>query len=777
MTLVSGPRAPTPSEPRAEAPGQDVPARADGLELLGEVSGSGYRKAPSLVRRIDGQTIQLTRLIYLVLEAIDGTRDHAQIASAASESTGRSVHPSDVARLVDSKLRPLGLLAKADGSQPELIKSNPLLALRFRWTVSDPRATNRLTHPFSVLFHPVIIVPVLIAFVMVCRWTLFEKGLASAAHHAFDQPGLLLAVFALSVLSAGFHEFGHAAAARYGGATPGAMGVGLYLVWPAFYTDVTDSYRLGRGGRIRTDLGGLYFNTIFTIVAFGAWWLTGWEALLLIIPAQLVQMVQQLIPLLRFDGYHLLADITGVPDLYQRIRPTLIGLLPHRWRRPESKVLKPWARVVVTLWVLMVVPMLVLIGLLMVLALPRLLGSAWRSLNEQWAELSTAFGDADLPSVAVSVLSILALIVPVLGMSYIVVRSVRRLAEKVWRVTDDRPGRRRAAHVTALAVIAALAFVWWPHGDNYRPVEAYERGTLGDAASLVTGPTSSLRSGQGGQGTTIWPADSTDLPSRERPTLAVVMVPVDDDDAPTWVFPFNRPAPPGAGDNQALAVNTEDGTVVYQVAFALVWAKDGDVLNTNEAYAFASCDGCAAVAIAFQVVLVLGDVDVVVPQNLAGSVTYACISCVTYALASQLVVTLPGELSQAAMDELAQLWDEISVFGSNIQDVPLSDLQAELERFKSRIVDIIERDGAPTNPDDAPPIAPATTTAAGTTTTAPGAAPPPNEPSRTTVAVVTTVAVAVSTPTTTPSTTSETTTNTTESSTTTTIDQSSTTAP
>ena len=38
------------------------------------------------------------------------------------------------------------------------------------------------------------------------------------------------------------------------------MGTGLYLVWPAFYTDVTDSYRLGRAGRLRTDLGGLYFN-------------------------------------------------------------------------------------------------------------------------------------------------------------------------------------------------------------------------------------------------------------------------------------------------------------------------------------------------------------------------------------------------------------------------------------------------------------------------------------------------------------------------------------
>ena len=116
------------------------------------------------------------------------------------------------------------------------------------------------------------------------------------------------------------------------------MGVGLYLVWPAFYTDVTDSYRLGRGGRVRTDLGGLYFNAIVARAStFGVWWVTGWDALLLIVATQMLQMVRQLAPLVRFDGYHVLADLTGVPDLYQRIRPTLLGLLPGRRRQPEAR--------------------------------------------------------------------------------------------------------------------------------------------------------------------------------------------------------------------------------------------------------------------------------------------------------------------------------------------------------------------------------------------------------------------------------------------------------
>src|SRR4051812_45072502 len=58
----------------------EVPRPAAGLELLGELAGSGYRRPPALVRRRDGQTLQLTRLLYLVLEAVDGERNYDDIA-------------------------------------------------------------------------------------------------------------------------------------------------------------------------------------------------------------------------------------------------------------------------------------------------------------------------------------------------------------------------------------------------------------------------------------------------------------------------------------------------------------------------------------------------------------------------------------------------------------------------------------------------------------------------------------------------------------------------
>jgi putative peptide zinc metalloprotease protein len=184
------------------------------------------------------------------------------------------------------------------------------------------------------------------------------------------------------------------------------------------------------------------------------------------------------------------------------------------------------------------------------------------------------------------------------------------------------------------------------------------------------------------------------------------------------VFPFNRPLPPEAGDNQALAVNTADGGTVYDVAFALVWADGDQVLNTNEAYALASCTGCQTVAVAFQVVLIVGEANVVVPQNLSAAVNYACVECVTYALATQLVLTLPEGLDGASTAEIEALWKEIAAFGATLEDVPLSELQARLSGFEARILAIVRDD-----PGAAPAAGAGQTPTATTATTGPASAP------------------------------------------------------
>ncbi|MFM9275516.1 M50 family metallopeptidase [Pseudarthrobacter sp. NKDBFgelt] len=712
MTQTSGgprPQAGPPSSPALEAEHHpQVPRLADGVQLIGESEGSGYREPPSLVRRADGQTLQLTPLLYFVLEAIDGTRSVPEIAEHASAGSGRLISADNVRTLIDSQLLPLGLLRLADGSQPEVKKADPLLGMRFRYTVTDPVRTGKITAPFAALFNPLIVVAVTAAFLAACWWVLMVKGLGSATHEAFENPLLLLLIFAITILSAGFHEFGHAAAARKGGAVPGSMGAGLYLVWPAFFTDVTDSYRLGRGGRLRTDLGGLYFNAIVAVAIMGLWWVTGFDALLLVVVTQILQMVRQLLPLVRFDGYHILADATGVPDLFQRIKPVLLGLLPWRWGRPENRVLKPWARAVVTLWVLVTVPLLLFSLAMMVISLPRLLATAWSSAARQQDLLAESLSAGDPAGAAVRFLAIVAVALPMLGMLYILLRLVRQLVTGLWHKTRGRAVQRTAALTVVGALLAGLAWAWWPDGGTYRPVQPYERGTLADATTsiLPVGDTA-LREGRSGRTVALWPT-GTPTPTRDSPQLSMVLVPVAGapgtepassrsttapGSSPSWVFPFDRPAAPSPDGNRALAVNTSDGSVSYSVAFALVWAEDGEPVDTrNEAYAFASCTGCAAVAVGFQVVLVVGQTDVIIPENLSAAANYNCLDCLTYALASQLVLTLDGPLAEDSMAQLTALWEEIAAYGRNVQNVPLSEIQAALASYKDQITAIIKAD-------------------------------------------------------------------------------------
>ncbi|HEU5269064.1 MAG TPA: M50 family metallopeptidase [Jatrophihabitans sp.] len=679
-----------------------VPQPAGGLQLIGAMSGSGYRRPPALVRRRDGQTIQLTPLLYLVLESIDGERDYDEIATRAGAASGRRLTATDVHTLVTERLRPLGLVCGPDGSEPDVRKANPLLALRFRWVVSDPERTRRLTAPFALLFNPLLVLAVVVAFVIVVKVVLFDQGLGLAAHEAFAAPGLLLAVFAVTLVSAGFHEFGHAAAARYGGATPGAMGTGLYLIWPAFYTDVTDSYRLGRGGRLRTDLGGLYFNAILAVATFGLWWLTGWAVLLLIIGAQLLQMIRQLPPLVRFDGYHVLADLTGVPDLFHQIKPTLAGLWPTRWRDARARALKPWARLVVTLWVLLVVPLMLLTALATVFSLPRIVASAAVSLSHQWSQMLNRFAAGDLLAGFAKLLAVIAVALPVFGIAFMLSRSVRQLVRSVLRTTRGRPGRQAVAAVAAAAVLTGLAFAWWPHG-NYRPIRATDRGTLADLlpASFQHVDPAGLAVGRQSSAVTGWPADAGPVPTADHPALSLVLVPrgkaPDGSTAPTWVFPFNRPLPPGVGDNQTLAVNTANGTVVYDVAFAMVWADSDTVLNKNEAYAFAHCQNCQATAISFQVLLIVGQAHVIVPQNISAAVNYQCLACLAQALAVQLVVTLPDTPSQSELQQLETLWQQIQQFSQHLQGMSFTDIQNRLTGYEQQIMDVLRQDGSATS--------------------------------------------------------------------------------
>jgi putative peptide zinc metalloprotease protein len=458
----------------------DQPVLADGIDLVGEYEGSGYVEPHYLARRSNGALVQLSRLLFLVADAADGSRNHADIAEQVSKEFGRSVSAENVATLV-GKLRGLGVLARADGTSPEVAKNDLLLGLKLRTAVIPAHWTRSVVGIFGPLFWPVVVAVVGAGFLAFDVWLFFVHGMGESLRSSTQQPLVFLLVAVLVVFSAGFHELGHAAGCAYGGARPGEMGAGVYVAWPVFYTDVTDAYRLNRVGRLRTDLGGLYFNALLILAMAGAYLSTRYEPLLLVCFVLQIQIVQQMLPVLRLDGYYVLSDAVGVPDLFRRIGPILRSAIPFRRPEPEVTELKRHVRVVVTAWVLTVIPLLLANLVYLLLSAPRLVATGWDTGARLWGQLSAAAGPAQA---GMATVQLIFLVIPFLGLSLMTLRVGKRLAQGAWRWSRGRPGRRAVVVLAAAGVVATLAVAWWPDV-RWSPYREGERGTLQQSVADV----------------------------------------------------------------------------------------------------------------------------------------------------------------------------------------------------------------------------------------------------------------------------------------------------
>ena len=124
---------------------------------------------------------------------------------------------------------------------------------------------------------------------------------------------------------------------------------------------------------------------------------------------------------------------------------------------------------------------------------------------------------------------------------------------------------------------------------------------------------------------------------------------------PATQLPFKLPDAPGEGDSQALATNTTDGGIVYDVAYSLVTVSGGaDVTNENSAYALACCKACMTLAVSFQLVLVVGQSDKIMPINVAEALNLNCPECITTAIAKQLVISVRSAPSEELLRRLTE---------------------------------------------------------------------------------------------------------------------------
>lgn len=288
--------------------------RAEGMHL--SPLDTSARPATFLVQLPNGRQFQISETAYRLLDSLATPKSIAQLA-ADLEQAGVRFSQAQLRRIVDEQLLPRQLLRTLDGSEQSAAAARgSLLNLHARRDLLSETRLAPVTRRLGALFWPPL-AGLLLALIAATHALVYAR---SGGHLQSGSPlQTLPLVYALFLLSIVFHELGHLSACRRWSGAHGPLGVGLYFFTPVFFAEVSAAWRLPRWQRAVVDCAGVYFQQICTIPLALVYLQTGEPAALWTLLAIDATLLININPLAKYDGYWLLSDALGIPNLHQRM--------------------------------------------------------------------------------------------------------------------------------------------------------------------------------------------------------------------------------------------------------------------------------------------------------------------------------------------------------------------------------------------------------------------------------------------------------------------------
>lgn len=201
-----------------------------------------------------------------------------------------------------------------------------ILCIRFKGFDPDRLLTQMLPY-FRWLFSPVTVTfCVLLALaalsLVLVEFDVFRSKLPDFYQFFTPYNAIWLAI-TLGVTKV-VHEFGHGLSCKYFGGECHEMGVMVLVLTPCLYCNVSDSWMLpNKWHRAAIGAAGMYIEVVLASVATFVWWFSqpgmlNHLALNTMFIASVSTVMFNANPLLRYDGYYILADITEIPNLRQK---------------------------------------------------------------------------------------------------------------------------------------------------------------------------------------------------------------------------------------------------------------------------------------------------------------------------------------------------------------------------------------------------------------------------------------------------------------------------
>lgn len=421
---------------------------------------SSSRMRTYRVETADGRHFQINEKLHALLECLRMPASLDLLADRFQERTGEAVALADLQQL-STRLEDQGVILRR-GETPKLRaagspQADSFLALHYKRDLVSAQALAPFTRVLQFLFTRTAAIVVLSLVAAVHGLAYLQVGFPPNLQMEQVNWPLFYCIMPASFL---LHELGHLAACRRWRCPHGPLGFGLYFFNPVFYVNVTSAWRLNRRQRAVLDLGGVYVQLAFVSGLAVFYWLLHDNTFLLALLLTDMLVLGNFEPFMKLDGYWLLSDLTGVPNLHTRTAEItrdfwawVRSRLGRRGAAPTAaSVSAQWSPLVRTV-IFTYVALSIVIWPLMIMALIPLVVDGVANYPALWstafAELRAALaaGDAAAALAQLQVLFLPTLLL--LNLAFLLKRAGKRLplGRKAGESIKLIANRRKAAQV------------------------------------------------------------------------------------------------------------------------------------------------------------------------------------------------------------------------------------------------------------------------------------------------------------------------------------------
>ncbi len=254
-----------------------------------------------------GRNLLVNRNVKKLFEILVHSPNEDNARVAFNQEFGIALNGEQFSSLISEKLGGYSILLNDNNIEKPTLK-NQYLKLKIQ--LISPKVAGYLARPFMSFFAPKIFWWSLI----LCVITIFSIGYLRNTELLLGNVNytkLLLLVYATMLI----HELGHIGACAKYGLKHGGIGFGFYFILPVMYADITNIWLAGKEKRIIANLAGIFTELLYAAV-LGIVYLTTNDYTFLVASIAIASFVLwEFNPFVRFDGYWVLSDLTGTPNL------------------------------------------------------------------------------------------------------------------------------------------------------------------------------------------------------------------------------------------------------------------------------------------------------------------------------------------------------------------------------------------------------------------------------------------------------------------------------